>query len=501
MFLAILVVEAAILVPSYRGHQKQLLDSLQREARGALALAYAQRGEAGLLDEELDGHLQALGGAVVGGSVYRTDGTVFSRFGDAPRTPPQAFAGDEVVRAVVPNRVEVFWTPSDTGLPYAVVANLDSTDLRAEMRAFVLRIAALVLLIAAFVVSVTLAILNQLVLRPLLQLRNRMLGAESESGRSVAAAPTERSSGELDEIAGALDTLLDRLADKRREAVEEREQRFRDFVDAASDFFWEMDAGLRFAYFSDRFTEITGVPQNHLLGRTREDSGLAGQVDPTIWIRHLDDLKNHRPFRGFVHPRTLADGRVVWLSINGKPVFDCGGRFLGYRGTGSDVTKQIEAEATLRHLAENLADAQRIARLGNWQRTRSDGLLFWSDEVFKMLGLPQTTAEAGFERMLKMIHPEDRERYQETLKCASANEQPYGIDFRVRLPSGEERHFHEQAEAITDSGGILIGARGTLQDVTHSKRAEQQLRHAKESAEMANRTKSEFLANMSHELR
>ncbi len=129
--------------------------------------------------------------------------------------------------------------------------------------------------------------------------------------------------------------------------------RLRDFAEASSDWFWEMDEHCRFTYFSERFTEITGVPQDALLGKTRQETRIP-DVDPAEWQKHLSDLAAHRSFRDFHHPRTLPDGRVVHLSINGMAIFDAAGKFLGYRGTGSDISARTMAENALRESEQRL---------------------------------------------------------------------------------------------------------------------------------------------------
>ena len=130
-------------------------------------------------------------------------------------------------------------------------------------------------------------------------------------------------------------------------ALRESEERFRDFAEAASDWFWAMDKNLRFTYFSDRFLEATGRDRNHLIGLTRIE-GAAGDPKEDHWRKHQADLDARRLFRDFRYQLTDPDGRTRYRSISGKPIFDEKGTFKGYRGTANDVTLQVEAEEALR---------------------------------------------------------------------------------------------------------------------------------------------------------
>ena len=149
-------------------------------------------------------------------------------------------------------------------------------------------------------------------------------------------------------MTNTLNALMKHLSEYRHSEILAEERRFEDFAEASSDWFWEMDENLRFSYFSDRFTGTTGVPQQALLGKTRQETGVPG-LDEAVWQEHLDNLAAHQPFRDFEHPRTLTNGEIVYLSINGKPVFDEEGFFVGYRGTGSDITGRREAELALQN--------------------------------------------------------------------------------------------------------------------------------------------------------
>ncbi|MCH7865538.1 MAG: PAS domain S-box protein, partial [Proteobacteria bacterium] len=143
---------------------------------------------------------------------------------------------------------------------------------------------------------------------------------------------------------------------RAREKSQESEQRFRDLAEAASDWFWEMGPDLRFTYFSEGFFAISGVEPEAALGKTRREVA-AAQEDPAKWEAHLEDLDRRRPFRDFVYEIVLGDNATRHIKISGKPVFTERGHFMGYRGTGSNVTAQVEAEKRARDAEYKLAGA------------------------------------------------------------------------------------------------------------------------------------------------
>lgn len=201
-------------------------------------------------------------------------------------------------------------------------------------------------------------------------------------------------------LSEGLETRVDlrtaELAD-REMALASSERRFRDFAVASSDWYWEMDENLRFSYFSDRFTEVTGVKPAVLLGKTREETGVPG-VAPQEWKDHLDALHGKRPFRNFIHSRVKSDGSTVWLSINGVPYFDQLDNFKGFRGTGSDITKNRDAEIALQdakndletRVKERTAELQRSeTRLRDAIEAMSEGFaLYDADERLVMCNEP-----------------------------------------------------------------------------------------------------------------
>ncbi|MCB1820284.1 MAG: PAS domain S-box protein [Candidatus Competibacteraceae bacterium] len=134
-------------------------------------------------------------------------------------------------------------------------------------------------------------------------------------------------------------------------ALRESEMRFRDVTEAASDWIWEMDENLRFTYLSERFYALTGIAPQYVLGRARwELAIIESATDRQKWRTHRETLEKRLPFRDFVYHTGISNRHGIdrYLKINGKPIHDDQGQFLGYRGTGTDITEQVNAEAALR---------------------------------------------------------------------------------------------------------------------------------------------------------
>lgn len=124
---------------------------------------------------------------------------------------------------------------------------------------------------------------------------------------------------------------------------------------------------------------------------------------------------------------------------------------------------------------ESLANAQRIAKLGNWDWDIVNNSLYWSDGIYRIFGLSPQEFGATYEAFLNSVHPDDREFVQRAVDEALHEKKPYAIDHRIVLPDGDIRIVHEHGEVVLDESGRPIRMTGTLQDVTEHKEAEAEL--------------------------
>ncbi|OGA74405.1 MAG: hypothetical protein A3G81_14285 [Betaproteobacteria bacterium RIFCSPLOWO2_12_FULL_65_14] len=135
-----------------------------------------------------------------------------------------------------------------------------------------------------------------------------------------------------------------------RQALAEREQRFRDVAEASGEYVWETDAAWRYTYLSERVEAVLGHPRAGLLGRRPQEFMPLGE-DRAVEAWLAQHAPDGRPFRELVHRSMTKSGRVIWQSVSAVPVRDAEGRFVGYRGTAADVTPRKQAEARIEHLA------------------------------------------------------------------------------------------------------------------------------------------------------
>ena len=168
------------------------------------------------------------------------------------------------------------------------------------------------------------------------------------------------------------------------EATRISEARLRDYAKMASDWFWEQDAELRFVSITAG-TPMIGPNDRPYVGKRRWEM-VESDPNDERWRRHKADLAARRSFRDFRYERIGGDGHLHHISISGNPVFNSNGEFLGYRGTGRDITRDIEAAAALRSSKEqaeaaNRAKSEFLANMSHELRTPLNAVIGFAELI------------------------------------------------------------------------------------------------------------------------
>ena len=163
------------------------------------------------------------------------------------------------------------------------------------------------------------------------------------------------------------------------QAIVESEDRFRDVADASSDWIFETDADGRVTWISERFIALTGIPLGDIEGKPITEL-LLPMAGEDLSAELDEAMREQRLFRSI--PRCYLDleGRPRALRVSGKPNRDAAGRHLGWRGTATDVTVEIEARKT----AEFLSGHDALTGILNRQ-----GLIEGTTELLEAATAPQ----------------------------------------------------------------------------------------------------------------
>ena len=181
------------------------------------------------------------------------------------------------------------------------------------------------------------------------------------AGETDMAVPFQDREDEIGDMARAVQVFKDNAVETeglRRAQVEtlislqESEDRFRSLVEGTTDWVWETDVKHRFSWISASVEQVLGMPCAEILGKHRWD--LASKdcdVDIDLWQSYLATLGEQRSFRDFRYWIHIGDGQSKWISVSGSPRYDDNGAFLGYRGSGSDITPEAAAAMRLKMLS------------------------------------------------------------------------------------------------------------------------------------------------------
>jgi PAS domain S-box-containing protein len=198
------------------------------------------------------------------------------------------------------------------------------------------------------------------------------------------------------------------------------------------------------------------------------------------WPAHFEDLRQSGS-QVFESTHRTKDGRLIPVEITANYVkfdnqeFNCA--FV------RDITERKEAEEVIRHSQSNLKEAQRIAKLGNFEFNLTTQAVQWSDELYRIFGIPVSQA-ISFEDYKRLLNPTNFQRVMDAVSHAIATKESYEIEHDIILATGERKHLGAIGRPVLDADGQVSGIFGTVQDITDQKEFEEALKKAHDGLEL-----------------
>ncbi len=284
---------------------------------------------------------------------------------------------------------------------------------------------------------------------------------------------------------------------KAEEALQESEEKYRTIVETVNEGICVVDAEVRITYVNKKIAEMLGYAQEEMIGRFVWD--FADEEGKLVLKKNIK--KRLQGINENYELRLICkDGASLWTFVSAKAFFNTEGKFIGSISLLTDITERKKVDIKLKETLDNLeelvkartieleeaynslkesegslAEAQKMAHIGNWEWHIASDKAYWSKEMYRIFGLNTQELAPSFNEYLSYIHPDDKDYYCNAIKKAG-NDKPFGIDYRIILANGEERTVHLKSEYVFNDENIPVRIKGIVQDITERKKAEEKIK-------------------------
>ncbi|MEM1289666.1 MAG: PAS domain S-box protein, partial [Pseudomonadota bacterium] len=263
--------------------------------------------------------------------------------------------------------------------------------------------------------------------------------------------------------------------------LEDQRRAMEDFANTASDWMWETDANHIFTYLSDTIEAQTGIPVSEYVGKSRFDLA-ASMVNETAFIKHRQDLEAKRPFKNLIYEVPNREGENTWIRVSGVPRYDRHGVFIGYRGTGSNITAEMRAKIDLEQQRTAMQEFADSASDWMWETDLSDNFTMLSRRIEEVTGSPPERYVGVNWYDLEEV-PENREGFAKNRELRRSHAPFRDFVYKALTDDGKAIWVRTNGRPRFDENGRFVGYRGTAADITEEVEARERV--AKQTAELA----------------
>jgi PAS domain S-box-containing protein len=284
----------------------------------------------------------------------------------------------------------------------------------------------------------------------------------------------------IEAIATQVSDVIARL--KMEEALKQSEARYRAIVENQTELVCRFLPDTTLTFVNEAYCHYFNIQPKEVLGKTFL-SRLPEQAHQLL-LEHIQSLLNNPQLTSKSHEHQVIapDGKISWQRWTNRVILDGAGAVMEFQSVGIDITERKQAEEKRRESEARLAEAQRIAHIGHWERNLVTNEIQWSDEIFRIFGFSPDKTTLTLEAFINAVHPADRQNVQQAMAQALHHNKLYLPEFRIVLPTGRIRYIQSMGQVIRDATGKPLRLLGTLQNITKRKQLEEALRHSERFA-------------------
>ncbi|AFZ47818.1 PAS/PAC sensor hybrid histidine kinase [Cyanobacterium stanieri PCC 7202] len=284
-------------------------------------------------------------------------------------------------------------------------------------------------------------------------------------------------------------------------ALKESEEKYRRIVETTTEGIWMIDREGKTNYVNAQMAEMLGYDPEEMLGKPLfyfMDQE-AQQLAQKYLKKRIQGIKEQHDFRF-----TRKDGSDLWAIVSTTPSINEKGEYLGSLAMITDISDRHQTELALIEFKQRLDQlAIHIPGMIYQYRLYPDGsnqLPYASEGIRQIYGVSPQEVMKDATHLLKTIHPEDLPFVVQSSQESAENLTPWYCEYRICHQDGSIIWVSAHSTPTKQPDGSIIW-HGYICDISDRIKIQQELIHAKETAEAATKSKSAFFAMMSHEIR
>ncbi|WP_414578732.1 PAS domain S-box protein [Anabaena sp. CCY 9402-a] len=259
-------------------------------------------------------------------------------------------------------------------------------------------------------------------------------------------------------------------------ALQQSEERFRNLVEASSDWVWEVDENIIYTYVSPKVKDILGYEPHQLLGKSPLELLSPKEVERILSIFE-PIAAAQQPFKCLENINLHKDGHLVILETSGVPIFNAEGKFCGYRGIDRDVTYRKQAESKLQEVQAQLQAILDNSPTVIYLIDTQNRFLLVNHQYEKLFNINQYEIAGKSIYDVWPHHIADGFAVNNHLVIADGNP----IEVEEVVPQEDGLHIYISVKfPLKDHNGVPYAVCGISTDITDRKQAEKELRQSEE---------------------
>jgi PAS domain S-box-containing protein len=254
----------------------------------------------------------------------------------------------------------------------------------------------------------------------------------------------------------------------------ESEERFRLTMSNVATGVYTLDLQGLVTYVNPAAEKMFGWTNAELLGKKMYDVTHYSTPFPASDCEWLQVFQNGIELREQEDMFNRKDGSFFPVVYSVSPLkrgTETVGLVVGFR----DDTERREAERAVGQSEHELLEAQRLAHVGRWFWDAENDIVTWSEELYRIAGRDPSSRAPSYKEHQQLFTPESWARLNAAVEHALRSGEFYELDLEMVRPDGTIRWITARGEAVCDADDLSVGLRGTVQDITEYKQAEEVL--------------------------